>query len=79
MKNDKEGKRTKRRAEGNYIDDNIELGNSLIFINATNIKDSVKKTKLDVIGHAKSSKYMSLISNAQWTVIIHRKLLLMTK
>ena len=45
MKNDKEGKRTKR----NYIDDNIELGNSLIFINATNIKDKVKKTKLDVI------------------------------
>jgi len=51
MKNDKEGKRTKRRAEGNYIDDNIELGNSLIFINATNIKDSVKKTKLDVIAN----------------------------
>jgi len=49
MKNDKEGKRTKRRAEENYIDDNIELGNSLIFINATNIKDSVKKTKLDAI------------------------------
>jgi len=49
MKNDKEGKRNKRRAEENYLNDNIELGNSLIFINATNIKDSVKKTKLDVI------------------------------
>jgi len=49
LKDDKEGKRTKRRAEKNYIDDNIELGNSLIFINATNIKDSVKKTKLDAI------------------------------
>jgi len=49
MKDDKEGQRTKRRAEENYLNDNIELGNSLIFINATNIKDSVKKTKLDVI------------------------------
>ena len=49
MKNDKEGKRNKRRAEENYLNDNIELGNSLIFINATNIKDSVKKTKLDII------------------------------
>jgi len=42
-------KRTKRRSTENYLGDNIELGNNLIVINAINIKDNVKKTKIESI------------------------------
>ena len=42
-------KRTKRRSTENYLGDNIELGNNLIVINAINIKDNVKKTKIEAI------------------------------
>jgi len=49
MKNDIKGQRTKRRSTENYLGDNIELGNNLIVINAINIKDNVKKTKIEAI------------------------------
>lgn len=42
-------KRMERRANENYITDNIELGKNLIIRNARDIKEEVKKTKLDDI------------------------------
>jgi len=49
LKDDLNGQRTKRRSTENYLSDNIELGNNLIVINAINIKDNVKKTKIEAI------------------------------
>ena len=49
IKNDDKGERVERRANKDYLNDNIELGNNLITKNAENIKDRVKKTKLDTI------------------------------
>jgi len=48
-KSDNKGQRIVRRSKENYISDNIELGNNLIVTNAENIKQTVKKTKIDIV------------------------------
>jgi len=63
MKNDTKGQRIVRRASKNYLDDNTELGISLIVKNATNIKDKVKKTKLDVIADIDMDEILDKLLN----------------
>jgi len=63
MKNDTKGQRIVRRASKNYLDDNTELGISLIVKNATNIKDKVKKTKLDVIANIDMDEILDKLLN----------------
>jgi len=48
MKNDTKGQRTIRRTKENYINDNRELGNNLIIKGAVNIKEIVKRIKLEI-------------------------------
>jgi len=49
MKNDTKGQRTLRRSKENYLNDNIQLGNNLIIKGAVNIKEIVKRIKLEMI------------------------------
>lgn len=48
-KNNVQHERMERRIDENYVSDNIELCNNLIVKNAIDIKDKVKKTKLDIV------------------------------
>lgn len=49
IKDDEKGQKIKRRSTNNYINDNIELSHTLILKSSGNIKEKVKKTKLDKI------------------------------
>jgi len=48
LKDNDKSQKIERRAGKNYINDNLELGNNLIIKHATDIKDNVKKTKLEL-------------------------------
>lgn len=48
IKDDNKNERIKRRSDDNYISDNVELGNSLIIKNAIDIKEQVKRTKINI-------------------------------